>query len=48
MYDELASEILSDIESCVYDYPEAYISILTVDETDSVKRTESFLIHSPE
>jgi ribulose bisphosphate carboxylase small subunit len=48
MYDELANEILSDIESCVYDYPDAYISILTVDDANSVKNTESFLIHSPE
>jgi len=48
MYDELANEILSDIESCVYDYPNAYISILTTDDIESVKNTESYLIHSPE
>ena len=49
MYDELANEILSDIESCLYDYPEAYISILTTDDNESIKRnSESYLIHCPE
>lgn len=48
MYEELANEILSDIESCVYDYPEAYISILTTDNNESCKKSESYLIHSPE
>ena len=49
MYDELANEILSDIESCVYDYPDSYISILTTEDTESAKKhAESYLIHCPE
>ena len=47
IYDELVNEILSDIESCVYDYPEVYISILTTEYSESNK-TESYLVYYPE
>ena len=49
MFDELTNEIVSDIESCAYDYPETYISLVTTDSNDKIsKKSESYLIHSPD
>ena len=51
IYDELANEILSDIETCVYEYPDAYISIHTKEDNESIKietKSKSYLIHCPE
>ena len=48
MFDELTNEIVSDIEACVYDYPESYISIITTDEYDEYSsKSETYLIHCP-
>ena len=48
MYEELTNEILSDIESCVYDYPEGYVSIITSENNNLKNKTETYLIHCPE
>ena len=49
MYDELTNEIVSDIETCACDYPETYISLITSDDdSDVIKKCESYLIHCPE
>ena len=56
MYDELTNEIVSDIEACVYDYPESYVSLVMTTGTlgyshsDIIdnKDNEVYLIHCPE
>jgi ribulose bisphosphate carboxylase small subunit len=44
-FEELTNEIVSDVESCVYDYPDEYVSLLT---TSPEGHETIHLIYGPE
>ena len=49
IYEELTNEILGDLESCVYDYPETYVSIVLTEKNDKItKKSETLVVHFPE
>ena len=49
IYEELTTEILGDLESCVYDYPETYVSIVLTERNDKItKKSETLVVHYPE
>jgi len=49
IYEELTNEILGDVESCVYDYPETYVSIVLTERNDKItKKSETLVVHFPE
>ena len=49
IYEELSTEIFSDIEAQVYDYPEKFIRIVTSDKNNTnTNMINSYLIYSPE
>ena len=49
IYEELTTQILGDLESCVYDYPETYVSIVLTERNDKItKKSETLVVHYPE